>query len=68
MGTSNEELRILKGHDSFFKKKIRSTMHFEFSYLGLLEYINEATFRKPIKVFKALKIPPKIYKYNVTTI
>ena len=54
--TLNKELGILKSHDSFFKKKVRSTTHFEFSYLGL--YINHAIFRKLIKIFKVLKTLP----------
>lgn len=32
--TSNEELRIFKGHDGFSQKKIKSTMHFEFCYVS----------------------------------
>lgn len=36
------------------RKKIGNTMHFEFSYLGLLEYINCAIFRKLIKIFQVL--------------
>lgn len=68
VGILNEEFRILKGYDSFFKKKIRSIMYFEFFYLGFLEYINEVIFRKFIKVFKVFKIFLKIYKYNVIII